>query len=81
VGVIRSCQLDIILGCFFSFLWCRGSGIRGTQRRSIDLDRDAMMLQTIQESIHQLFALKELVPIRVAQIGGDDGGDFGVAMR
>jgi hypothetical protein len=38
-----------------------------------------MMLQTIQERIHQLFALKEFVPIRVAQIGGDDGGDLAIA--
>jgi hypothetical protein len=36
------------------------------------------MLQTIQERIHQVFALKEFLPIRVTQIG-DDGGDLAIA--
>jgi hypothetical protein len=37
------------------------------------------MLQTIQEGIHKILALKEFVPIRIAQIGDDDGGDLAIA--
>jgi hypothetical protein len=47
------------------------------KRFDAKLDVASERLNSIVQAEH--FALKEFVPIRVAQIGGNDGGDFGVA--
>ena len=39
-----------------------------------------MVLQSIQEGIDEGLALKQFVPIRVDQIGRDDGWDLAVAL-
>ncbi len=53
---------------FLSF----GSG-GGSERRSGYPDGNATVLEAIEEGIHEWFALEEIVPLGVVEIGCDDG--------
>src|SRR6266566_8979214 len=54
--------------------------IRASQRRTVDADGDAVMLQAVEERIDQGLFLEQLVPLGQIEIGGDDGGDAVVAL-
>ncbi len=58
----------ILFDASFSPPRCRGGRIRRAQGRSVELDCDAVMLQTVQEGIDEGLALKQLIPIGVDQI-------------
>jgi len=46
--------------------------LRAAQRRAVDADGDAMMLQAIEQRIDQRLLVEQIVPVRQIEVGGDD---------
>src|SRR5271166_1651785 len=50
------------------------------QRRAVDADGNAMMLQAIEQRIDQRLLVEQVIPVRQIEVGGDDRRDAVVAL-
>src|ERR1700731_5221197 len=80
-----SARADVIGCCLFArrAAWhrCVGRlGLWGSQRRAVDTNDDAVMLQAVEQRVDKVFFLEQLVPVGQIEIRRDDGRNAVVAL-